>query len=280
MIQILTNGIIEGFSLAVLAIGFGIIYNTLKVFHFAYGALYVLAAYMFYAGLGWGGLVVAIIVSLIIECFVYNPLYKKNAPLAVTFISSLGIYIIIINVIALLFGNEIKILNPEIQTTYEIGSVILTEIQLLILIASIISIVILLIIIEKTKLGNTLVAVGENLTLAKVIGIKVNLFRMLAIATGTLLASIIAILKGLDVGIDPYIGMGAVLGAAVAYIISGGINYYTMILAGIILGLIRNLTVWYFSAQWMEASTFILLIIILLVKKRGLTNQLIRIEES
>jgi branched-chain amino acid transport system permease protein len=83
----------------------------------------------------------------------------------------------------------------------------------------------------------------------------------------------------LDVGIDPYIGMGAMLTAAVAYIISGGKNYYAMVLSAIVLGLLRNLTVWFLSAQWMDAAAFLLLILILLFRRRGFYAGTLRAEE-
>jgi branched-chain amino acid transport system permease protein len=125
-----------------------------------------------------------------------------------------------------------------------------------------------------------LLAVGENLPLVKVLGGNVRLLRMVAIGIASSSAAVVAILKGMDVGIDPYIGMGATLTAAVAYILSGGKNYYAMLVGAIVLGLIRNLTVWFFSAQWMDAATFLLLVLILLFRQRGLSADTLRVEEA
>lgn len=280
MLQILTNGVIEGFAIAVLAMSFGMVYNTLRVFHFAFGALFLVAPYAYFAGLSWGGVLLSAGLALVVESLIYYPLYRRRASLAVSFISSLGVYIIVVNVVALLFGNDTKILSPDIRPTFMIGSVILTDIQVWLFATCLVLCLILLSGLQRTRLGISLLAVGENLPLVKVLGGNVRLLRMVAIGVASAFSGVVAILKGLDVGIDPYIGMGATLTAAVAYIISGGKNYYAMVLGAIVLGLLRNLTVWFLSAQWMDAATFLLLILILLFRQRGLSADTLRVEEA
>jgi branched-chain amino acid transport system permease protein len=280
MLQILLNGLIEGFAIAVLTLSFGMVYNTLRVFHFAFGALFLVAPYAYFAGLSWGGVLASAVLACIIEAVIYYPLYRRRASLAVSFISSLGVYIIVVNVVALLFGNDTKMLRPEIRPTFRLGSVILTDIQVWLFAACVVLCVVLILGLQRTRIGIWLLAVGENLPLVKVLGGNVRLLRMVAIGIASSSAAVVAILKGMDVGIDPYIGMGATLTAAVAYILSGGKNYYAMLVGAIVLGLIRNLTVWFFSAQWMDAATFLLLVLILLFRQRGLSADTLRVEEA
>jgi branched-chain amino acid transport system permease protein len=280
MAQLIANGLVEGTAIAVLAICFGLVYNTLRVFHFAFGALYLVSAYAFYSGLSWAGVLAGALLALLMETLLYYPLFRRRASLAVSFISSLGFYIIVVNVIALVYGNETKILSPDVRPTYTVGSVILTDIQLWLGAVSALISVSLLWSFRRTRLGISLLAVGENLALARVFGTNVRALRIVAIVMASAVSGVIAILRGLDVGIDPYVGMGATLTAAVAFILSGGTSYAAMILGGIVLGLLRNLTVWYLSAQWMDAATFLLLIVMLLFRQRGLSAEALRVEEA
>ena len=138
MLQILINGLISGLLLALVALGFHIIFKTTSVFHIAHGALYVTGAYMSY----WlnplvgaipsfiCSIVVVFLLGLVIEWMVYKPISKKSNNQNIALISSLGVYLIIINIIALLAGNGMIILDNTIRKSLTIGTVIITQPQL------------------------------------------------------------------------------------------------------------------------------------------------------
>lgn len=126
--QLLFNPLVSGLLLALVAIGFNLIFNTTKVFHLAHGALYVFAPYMLIQLLAmfpvdsiftWiasfiGSLIVVMVLSWLIEWLVYQPLTRKKSGQAITLISSIGVYLFLINLIAMLYGNETKFLDPHI----------------------------------------------------------------------------------------------------------------------------------------------------------------------
>src|SRR5688572_4044515 len=132
--QFIANGIITGCAYALMALGFGLIYNTTRIFHFAHGAVYTLAAYTFYGAhisLGWPialsavlALASAAAAGVLIDRVVYSPLIERKSSLFVLMLSSLGLYIVMINVIAMIFGNENKALSAGLQPTYNIGPII------------------------------------------------------------------------------------------------------------------------------------------------------------
>jgi branched-chain amino acid transport system permease protein len=280
MIQVLVNATIDGLAIGILALCFGLIYNTLRVFHFAFASFYVLAAYAYLAGLGWLGLLFCVLLVYAVEAVVYYPLFRRRASFAASFISSLGVHIILINSIVLFFGSDTRMVGPGIRPNYDIGPIILTDIQLWLLLYSLIVCVAMMLLLNRTSVGNSLLAVGENLLLLKALGGNVRMLRVLAITISTALAGVIAILRGLETGTDPFVGLGILFTSVAAFIMSGGRSYQAIIFSGLLLGLIRNLTVWFFSAQWMDASTFICLILILLVRQRGLSSMTTRLEEQ
>ena len=287
--QFIANGICSGSLYVIVALGFGLIYNSTNIFHFAHGAIYVAASYSFYYFLiilklnpylaFVSSLILAGIIGILINKLIYEPLNKTKFSPPALMISSFGIYLFIINLIALLFGNEIKVLNPGIEKTYSFGSVILTRIQILSFIISII-IILFFFSFKKSKLGKIVLAYSNNPKLIEVLGYNSNKIKSFIFGAGSVLAAISANLFALDVGIDPYVGMNALLISAASVIIGGVKIFDGAIIGGYLLGLIQSLVVWQFSAKWMNASTFILLILFLLVRPQGLLGIKLRIEEE
>lgn len=287
--QFIANGICSGSLYVIVALGFGLIYNSTNIFHFAHGAIYVAASYTFYYFLiilklnpylaFVSSLILAGIIGILINKLIYEPLNKTKFSPPALMISSFGIYLFIINLIALLFGNEIKVLNPGIEKTYSFGSIILTRIQILSFIISII-IILFFFSFKKSKLGKIVLAYSNNPKLIEVLGYNSNKIKSFIFGAGSVLAAISANLFALDVGIDPYVGMNALLISAASVIIGGVKIFDGAIIGGYLLGLIQSLVVWQFSAKWMNASTFILLILFLLVRPQGLLGIKLRIEEE
>lgn len=290
IIQLIINGITVGCVYALVALGFGIIYNTTRVFHFAHGGIYTASAYILYTANVILGLNIflsfvititfSVLFGIVIETLIYSPLFKRNSPNILSLISSIGVYIFLVNLIAMIFGNNTKILRPGIEKTYQFASVILTRIQVFELVTFLLLFPVFCIFLKKSKLGKSIKALSNNSTLAIVIGININRVRLFVFAIGSLLAGIAASLVALDVGIDPNIGLSAVLTAAVVVILSGVGNFEGAALGAFLLGLIQNLVIIEISARWQDTITFIILIVFLLFRPQGILGKQIRLEEK
>lgn len=287
--QLLANGIITGFFYALIALGFGLIYSSTKVFHFAHGAVYTVSAYITYLFLQYVGanyaisviiaLFTSIFLGFVIETLIYYPLYKKGASSGIFFISSLGAYILLINLVTLLFGNEPKILRPGVEITYQIGSVILTKIQIISVTITVFVLIGVFVFLKKHKYGRAIRALCDNPNLISVLGMDVRKIRLLVFGIGSFLAALAAIFSALDVGIEPHIGLPALLTGAVAVII-GGIGIFEGAIAGaFLLGLLQNLLIWKISTRWEEAITLLILIIFLIFRPQGIFGRRNRLEE-
>jgi branched-chain amino acid transport system permease protein len=287
--QFLANGIVAGAVYSIVALGFGLIYNTTKVFHIAHGAAYTLSAYIFYTfyriiGLPIGfsliiGLLSGVFLGIIMEFLVYRPLYERRVPSGITLVSSIGIYIFIVNLIAMLYGNETKVLSPGIEKTYEIFGVILTRIQIFEIVAFVVVFVLYFLLLKKTNFGRLIRALANNPTLLSTFGIESSTLRIGIFALGSLFAGMSSCLVALDVGIDPNIGMPALLISAVAMIIGGIGIFESAVIGGFTIGILQNLIVWRISARWQEAITFLLLILFLLLRPQGILGKRRRVEE-
>ena len=288
ILQLLANGIITGSLISIMAIGFGVIYSTTNFFHIAYGAVYVVAAYLMYTFLSWHlpfiislilSILFTVIIGILIELLVYKPLYRKRASLGIYLISSLGVYILLINIIALIFGNETKLLSYGIEESIHLGDVILTKIQIAQFFTFIILSILSIFFIHYTRIGKTIQAMGCNANLLEYCGVNLQKLRFIIFAIGSFFASIASILTGLDVGIDPYMGMMPLLNAVTAVIL-GGIKRIEGIIAGaFFIGITQNLVIGYFSGRWESVVTFSILILFFLYQSGGIFKMKKRAEE-
>ena len=290
VLQFIVNGICAGALFGLAALGLSLIYNTTKVFHFAHGAVYTSAAYLLFFFLTKTsiGVIPGVIISLalamllgvLIDQVFYLPLAEKSAGGTAAILTSLGLYTVAINIIALLFGNETKILRPGLEKTFEIGSVIVTRIQVMQVVAFLVLLLLTVLLLKFSRYGQLIRAVSDNSKLAEALGLETKKARIVAFAYGSGLAAVAACLSALDVGLDPYIGMPVTLIAAVAMIFGGIRIFAAAAIGGVIIGVIQNLVVWQTSSKWQAAVTFVILLVVLIFRPQGLLTPKKRLEES
>lgn len=287
--QLLINGIVMGCLYSLVGLGFGLIYNTTRIFHFAHGAVYTICAYFVYAfaiGAGlpfWASIILVLILTCALGVFlekgIYYPFSKAGSSLLILMLASLALYIILVNFIALFFGNETKILSPGVQTTYHFGSLILTKIQIFEVLVFLILFFGFWLLLKKTGLGRTIRALRDNPDLVTALGVNVKKVREIVFVLGSLLAGVAALLSAFDVGIDPNSGLSALLAGAVAVIVGGIGIFEGAAVGGLTLGILQSLVIWQTSARWQEAIVFVVLIFFLLFRPEGLFGQRKRLEE-
>jgi branched-chain amino acid transport system permease protein len=134
--------------------------------------------------------------------------------------------------------------------------------------------------LRKTRLGKIIQALADNPTLVTVLGIDIRKIRIYIFALGSFLAGVASCLVALDVGMDPYVGIGAFLIAAVAVIVGGVGIFEGAVLGSFILSILQNLIIWKVSAKWQNTLVFLILIIFLLFKPEGILGKRRRIEEA
>ncbi|MFH0734650.1 MAG: branched-chain amino acid ABC transporter permease [bacterium] len=283
LLQFIINGIIIGSIYSLVSLGFALVYNTTRIFHIAYAVLYMFCPYMlltFYDGLGLPlilsfiiAIAVTVMLSLIMEYVVYKPLSKKGSSNNIIMISSIGIMIVIINLIAMLYGNETKIINPDISNTLSFSNVIITYTQLAQFVISTLLLGSFLLFLKFSKFGIRTRAMRDDDTLCAVLGLDTFKMRIILFTLSAFFAAVGGGLVAYDVGMDPYVGMPMLLNAVVALIIGGIGRFEAPILGGFIIGILQALSVWAFSARWQDAITFTLLILFLLLRPQGLLGE-------
>jgi branched-chain amino acid transport system permease protein len=285
--QILLNGLVSSSIYALIALGFTIIYRTVRFFHFAHGVVYAAGAYLAFSVLRiafsesdspavlilavLGGILGAGILGVLIDRLVYTPLRKKKAPNLVFLLASFGVFIFIQNLLQLIFGAQIlSIRTGQVKEGHHFLGAVITDIQILILVVSVSLCAALWLYIKKAKLGKAMRAVADDPLVASVVGINPEKITLAAFAIGSMLAGAAGILVSLETNIEPTMGMNAILKGIIASIIGGIGSIPGAMFGGLFLGLAENLGIWKISAGWKDCIAFVILIVFLLLRPGGI----------
>ena len=279
--QLMLNGIIAGSIYGLVALGFTVIYGTVKFFHFAHGVVFAAGAYFAYTFFilfdinplisFFLSIALASLLGIAIDRFVYHPLRKNNAPNLVYLIASFGVFIFLQNLIQLIFGAQILTLRtgPIKEGHHFLGAVI-TDTQIIIIVASLVLFILTWLFIQKTKLGKVIRAVSDDPIAARVVGINSEKIILAAFAIGSALAGAAGILISLETNIEPTMGLNAILKGIIASIVGGIGSIPGALFGGFFLGLAENLGIWKIQAGWKDTIAFAILIIFLLLRPSGI----------
>ena len=208
-----------------------------------------------------------------LERFAYRPL--RSAPRFSAVVSALGASMVIQNGIMLLWGPQLHIF-PELipQVIWDVGGVVVSLMQLIIMVLSMILMIALYFFVEKTKIGTAIRASAIDQDAARLMGINVNNIIVTIFIIGSSLGAVGGIFIGLYYrGITFNMGWQYGLYAFVAAIMGGIGNIPGAMLGGMLLGLFNAFIAGYISSTWADAFTFILLIVILIVRPTGILGE-------
>ena len=264
--QIITNILISFCEFFLIAVSFSIIYQITKFFHFAHAVIFTFGAYfsfLFIQILGWSfyaAIPVAIIAACLVGCmaewFIYKPLRKKNSSSIILLLASLGIYIVLQNLISLFFGDDTKSIRTwEVREGINILGAYITPVQIVIVICSALLVILVAGYLHLAKTGKAMRAVSSDSELAKLSGIKSERIILISFAIGSALAGIAGILVALDVDMTPTMGMNMLLMGVVAMIIGGVGSIKGIVLGSLLLATAQNLAA---HNGWMQVLLFYL----------------------
>ncbi len=285
--QIMLNGLVNGLLFACLALGFSIVYLPTRIFFITLGAIYTLTPYIAKSVLGAGGswglsvaasTLMAVVISALCELLNHRPLEKKQASEGAHLIASLGVYIVLVEVIAVVWGNDPQVLRAGLNDVYRFGGLVLTCAQLVSALVSISLLAAFYTWLQFSDLGLHLRAMADNDIEFALRGFNLHAYRLLVFCLAGVLAAATSMLSAHDVGFDPYGGLHMLLLAIVAVIIGGRGNFRGPIVGGLLLGLLRSLVVWHLSARWQDVATFSLLAFFLYVRPYGICGRPVRLE--
>ncbi len=291
-LQQLINGLAIGSVYALIALGYTMVYGIIQLINFAHGEIFMIGSYLGLAGILWVGMpesfpvralwAVAVIgmaaagcglLGIAAERVAYRPLRK--APKLSLLITAIGLSFFLQNVVMLSSGAQdryVPCLLPDLR--WEIGSVSVTLMQGVILGASLLLMAGLQGIVYKTGLGRAMRATAQDPLAARLMGISADRVIAATFALGSALAGVGGVLFGLYYStINFHDGYLTGLKAFTAAVLGGIGNIPGAMLGGLLLGLLEGFAAAYLSAQWKNGVAFAVLVLVLLLRPRGLLGE-------
>ncbi|MFO5437486.1 MAG: branched-chain amino acid ABC transporter permease, partial [Dolichospermum sp.] len=274
ILQQLLNGLSIGSVYAIFALGYTLVYSILGIINLAHGAIFTLGAYFTYAlmggNFGFSGLlanaalpvklpftialilgsILAGLIGVIMERLAFKPLRSKGSDPLLTVVSSLGVAVVIVNLIQYLLGAESYTFPADtfgnLPAAINFGSaehpIPIRTVQLIIFVVSLIVVSMITYFVNYTKYGKAMQAIAEDQITASLLGINTDKFIIITFFISSFLAGLAGTLVASSVSIaGPYFGIGFGL-RGLAVIVLGGLGSIPgAVLGGLVIGIIEAL---------------------------------------
>ena len=227
------NGLHVGSIYALVALGYSMVYGIVQLINFAHGDLIMVGGYAAYVVLVMGGMplvvavlgsiVACVVIALLMERIAYRRLLNRNVARISLLITAIGVSIFLQNLAQLIFGSSGKAFPAIIDAPpISVGSMQISMVTIVTIIASVVLMIGLQLLVNKTKMGKAMRAVSEDAGAAKLMGINTNGTVAFTFGLGAALAAVGAVLYGASYPmITPFIGSMLGLKAFVAAVLGG-----------------------------------------------------------
>lgn len=276
------NGIVLGFSYALVGAGLSLLWGTLKMINLAHGDLYMMGAYFAWLAIRVGkipiipgiiiGVICAAALCLFIQISTVRPLVRQGDFGMSPYILTMGLSILLQNTALLVYGERYQNIPYYLDKVYKFfnGSVTISGQRLLIIVVSLVVILFLMIIIKRTKLGRAIRATAQDREFASMLGVNTkSVYTVTYVISGSL-AAIAGIMLAPIYSVNPWMGT-AVQTKGLACCVLGGLGSVEgAIVGGLIIGIAESLSVTFLSTEWKDVVAYLILIVMLWVKPSGL----------
>ncbi|MGE7963113.1 branched-chain amino acid ABC transporter permease [Pseudomonas sp. NPDC089918] len=299
LLQQILNGLVLGSIYALVALGYTMVYGIIGLINFAHGEIVMVGAMVtisvltMLAGFGFAPGVLTLLLAIMIaavvcmlmaqgmEKFAYRPLRK--APRLTPLILAIGISIFLQNMAMMIWGRGYKTFPEVVETRpIEVFGATITNIQMSIMIISVVIMFALWVLVDKTRLGKAMRATAQNQEVAGLMGININRVISATFVIGASLGAVAGVMRAVNYGqADAYMGLLLGLKAFSAAVLGGIGNLFGAMAGGILLGLIESLAAGYtgqltggfLGANYQDIFAFMVLIMVLLFRPNGLMGE-------
>lgn len=294
-LELFFSGLTRGSIYALIALGYTMVYGIIQLINFAHGEIYMIGAFvaLIVAGIctiyGLSGVSILILAGIIavlyasaygytLEKIAYRPL--RGSPRLSPLISAIGMSIFLQNYVLLVQTPDFlpfPRLIPDLAFMEPVAHIVGTP-ELVILVTTLVTMILLTLLIKKTRIGKAMRATQQDLSMARLVGVNVDRIISMTFIIGSALAAIAGVLVASYIGqVNFYIGFMAGVKAFTAAVLGGIGSIPGAVVGGLVLGGAESFAAGYISSDYEDAFTFILLVLILTVRPSGIlgkaTNQ-------
>lgn len=283
MLQQIINGLAVGGVYALIAIGWTVVFGIVGLINWTHGEVFMIGGFAGYLVITtfhvnfFVALVIAMffggLVAYLIERLAYRAL--RTGPKLALFITALGASIFIRNLAAIIWEPQSRAYPPTFEASvmsWQLGSTVLTvnSLQILIFAVTLVIMAFLQWFITRTMMGKAMLAASQDLEAVSLMGVEVNRLITITFWVSGMLGGAAGVLVGVLYAIDPMMGaMAGLKGWAVAVL--GGVGSISgAMVAGLLLGVIENISTTFISSGYRDAIAFVIMIATLVIKPTGL----------
>lgn len=284
LLQQLVNGLSLGGVYALMAVGFGLIFNVLKFSNFSHGAVVTLTAYFGF----WvsryvlssfiptllATAVVGGFIAVGIERLIFRPIRRRGYPVTMLIVNSITAAMLAQQFFAVTLGSDYYT-YPEFirETAIHLGSITVSKIYLLMLGISAAVLIGLSYVIRKTKIGIAIRAASTDISTPSLMGVNVDFVVSVAFFFSGVLGGVTGYLLGMSFSVDPFVG-SLILKGIIAAIIGGMGSLGGGVVAGLILGAAESLLIAEIGAALTPIVIYGAIILLLLVRPQGIAGRI------
>jgi branched-chain amino acid transport system permease protein len=281
-LQATVYGLLQGGLLALVAVGFSLVWGVMNVVNLAHGPFVILGAYIGWEMHDWFGLdpflgmfvsaAVLFIVGYAVQRFLIN--LVVNGPIFITLLLTFGLDMLIVQGMNLAFSADYR----SIKTSYtgdslSLGSVQVPVVRLLAFAMAVAITVLLVVVVNRTRTGMSIMATGMDRGAARLMGIRARHVYALTFAIAAGLAGMAGAMIGTVGTFNPAAAASFTLMSFVVAVLGGLGNMYGALVGGLVIGLIQAWGGQYLPGTWVNALAFLVLIVVLIVRPSGLVGR-------
>lgn len=280
MVQQLVNGISVGAIYALVAVGFSLIFNVMKLVNFAHGGMILLGTYgaywamMFARVPAWGALLLAAVAgavgSYLSEKIILRPIRLRQSPLIYFFVASITLFMLLEAVVSAVTGASVTAYPEKLgDGNWVVGPVGIARLDAVVLLVTIVALAGTVVLLRYTRIGLALRCAAYDPRAASLMGINLDRVIAVAFAVAGTLAGIAGFFLGSKYGVYPSVGQ-MVFKSFVACMVGGLGSLPGAVLGALLLGLLETLAIAYLHSGASGALTFVFLLLFLWIRPQGL----------
>ncbi|MEJ0074837.1 MAG: branched-chain amino acid ABC transporter permease [Alphaproteobacteria bacterium] len=277
------NGLLSGVYFLLIALGLSLIFSLGGIVNLAHGAFYAIGAYLtvvLVPRIGFPATFVAApvlvgLLGIVIERFLFRRFYRADPILSL--LLTFGLAMVAEQGLRMIFGaSPLPYAMPDfLRGQLFLGDFIYPYYRLMMLAVATVAVTLIWLLIYRTPFGRVVRAGVQNPEMVGALGISLEPYMVAIAALGVGLAGLAGVLLASIVTIHPAMGQEILTAAFVVVVIGGLGSFWGVVAAALLVGVVRGLTI-YFEPAASEASMYLLMVLVLLFRPRGLFGERIQ----
>ncbi len=285
VLQLVVEGIKVGAIIAITAVGLSLVFGTTRLINFAHGdyvTIGAVAAYFFSVGSGPLPLLVAAILAMVVtalvaggvELAIWRPMRRRGTGLIQMFIVAIGLSLLLRHAVLVVYGPARGQYDQfTLQQSWDLGLFRITPRDLVVTVLALTIMVLVAVMLQRTRIGKAMRAVNDNRDLALASGVDVDRVVMVVWLLGGALAGLGGVFLGLTQAVFAEMGFNLLLLMFAAVILGGLGNAYGAMLGALVIGIVSQLSTLWFPSSLQNMWALLIMILVLLLRPQGILGR-------